>query len=106
MRNFYQGLATKGSRKLTPHFALEFGEQHSESARMKASPSEPQATANLPKTDDAPQTPGPSLKRRQFLKSSAVFGASALILPRLKLFGADVLSNKFNIVLIVIGYCA
>jgi len=29
------------------------------------------------------------MKRRQFFKSAAVTGAGLLILPRLKLFGAD-----------------
>jgi predicted dehydrogenase len=47
-----------------------------------------------------------SIKRRHFLKSSAVFGASTLILPRLKLFGADAPSNKLNIALIATGHRA
>lgn len=37
------------------------------------------------------------MKRRQFLKSAAVVGASGLILPRVKLFGAEAPSNKLNI---------
>lgn len=40
------------------------------------------------------------MKRRQFLKSAAVTGAGMLILPRMKLFGADAPSNKLNIALI------
>jgi predicted dehydrogenase len=39
------------------------------------------------------------MKRRQFLKSSALLGASGLLLPRFKLFGADAPSNKLNIAL-------
>jgi predicted dehydrogenase len=40
-----------------------------------------------------------SIKRRQFLKSIAFSGAAGLILPRLKLFGADAPGNKLNIAL-------
>ena len=40
------------------------------------------------------------MKRRQFLKSAAFTGAGALILPRVRLFGADAPSNKLNIGLI------
>jgi len=40
------------------------------------------------------------MKRRQFLKSAAVAGAGALILPRLKLFGAGTPNSKLNIALI------
>jgi len=40
------------------------------------------------------------MKRRQFLKSAAFTGAGALILPRIKLFGAEAPSNKLNIGLI------
>jgi len=40
-----------------------------------------------------------SMKRRQFLKSSALAGAAGLLLPRFKLFGADAPSNKLNIAL-------
>jgi predicted dehydrogenase len=40
------------------------------------------------------------MKRRQFLKSAALTGAGVLILPRVKLFGADAPSNKLNIALI------
>ena len=39
------------------------------------------------------------MKRRQFLKSTA-FASTALILPRIKLFGAEAPSNKLNIALI------
>src|SRR5580658_7964216 len=41
--------------------------------------------------------PTHSIKRRQFLKSAALVGASGLLLPRFKLFGADAPSNKLNI---------
>ena len=40
------------------------------------------------------------MKRRQFLKSAGLIGASTLILPRTRLFGADAPSNKLNIALI------
>ena len=40
------------------------------------------------------------MKRRHFLKSAAAFGATALILPRTKLFGAEAPSNKLNIAFI------
>jgi predicted dehydrogenase len=40
------------------------------------------------------------MKRRQFLKSAAFTGAGALILPRLKLFGADAPGNKLNLGLV------
>ena len=73
---------------------------------MKAKSSEPQPPANVRQTDNSLQSPAPSIQRRQFLKSSAVFGASALILPRLKLFGADAPSNKLNIALIATGHRA
>src|SRR5215203_3423464 len=58
---------------------------------VKAHPLHPSATA---------------MKRRQFLKKSGVFGASTLILPRLKLFGAEAPSNKLNIALIATGHRA
>jgi predicted dehydrogenase len=45
------------------------------------------------------------MKRRQFLKSSAFIGAG-LILPRIKLFGANAPSNKLNIALIATGHRA
>ena len=50
--------------------------------------------------------PGPSIRRRQFLKSTALIGASGLMLPRFKLFGADAPSNKLNIALIAVGHRA
>ncbi|HSU57345.1 MAG TPA: Gfo/Idh/MocA family oxidoreductase [Candidatus Dormibacteraeota bacterium] len=50
-----------------------------------------------------PQKPG--VKRRQFLKSSAI-GAGVLILPKIKLFGAGAPSNKLNIALIATGHRA
>jgi predicted dehydrogenase len=53
-----------------------------------------------------PTLPLRSIKRRQFLKSTAFAGASALILPRMKLFGADAPSNKLNIALIATGHRA
>jgi predicted dehydrogenase len=40
------------------------------------------------------------MKRRSFLKSAAIVGAGALILPKARLFGADAASNKLNIALI------
>ncbi len=40
------------------------------------------------------------MKRRHFLKSAAVVSAGTLILPRVKVFGADAPSNKLNIALI------
>lgn len=40
------------------------------------------------------------MKRRQFLRSAALTSAGVLILPRLKLFGADAPSNKLNIALL------
>ena len=46
------------------------------------------------------RAPARAMKRRQFLKSSAIIGAAGLILPRFKLFGADAPSNKLNIALL------
>ena len=40
------------------------------------------------------------MKRRKFLSSISTLGASVLILPRMKLFGADAPSNKLNVALI------
>src|SRR6185436_4708613 len=40
------------------------------------------------------------MKRRQFIKSAGLIGASTLILPRTRLFGAEAPSNKLNIALI------
>jgi predicted dehydrogenase len=48
----------------------------------------------------AKPAPASSIKRRQFLKSMALTGAAGLILPRMKLFGADAPSNKLNVALI------
>ncbi len=68
----------------------------SEKLRSTTSP-----VANNP----APSLPR-SIKRRQFLKSAAFLGAAGLILPRLKLFGANAPSNKLNIALIATGHRA
>ncbi len=40
------------------------------------------------------------MKRRHFLKTAAFTGAAGLILPRVRLFGADAPSNKLNVALI------
>jgi predicted dehydrogenase len=40
------------------------------------------------------------MKRRQFLKSVAFTGAAGLIVPQLRLFGADAPGNKLNVALI------
>jgi predicted dehydrogenase len=40
------------------------------------------------------------MKRRKFLKTAAFAGATTLILPRMKLFGAQAPSNKLNVALI------
>jgi predicted dehydrogenase len=48
----------------------------------------------------AGQSSARSIKRRDFLKSTAIIGAAGLILPRMKLFGADAPSNKLNIALL------
>ena len=40
------------------------------------------------------------MKRRQFLKTTAFAGAAGLILPEVKLFGAEAPSNKLNVALI------
>src|SRR4051812_11549996 len=85
-------LPTKKLTQKVTHFALEFGGGRSEASLVKPKPQRgpSHATAN----------------RRHFLKSSAIVGASALILPRLKLFGADAPSNKLNIALIATGHRA
>src|SRR5580658_4859489 len=59
----------------------------------------PSAEASRPAVGSS-AAPTRSMKRRQFLKSTALIGAGALILPRVKLFGADVPSNKLNIALL------
>lgn len=46
------------------------------------------------------------LTRRSFMAKAAAGTAGALILPRLKLFGADAPSNKLNIALIAVGHRA
>ena len=46
------------------------------------------------------QTQTEVMKRRHFLKSTALAGTATLILPRIKLFGAEAPSNKLNIALI------
>ncbi len=61
---------------------------------------EMQRVATSPKSNDADPVPRHSIKRRQFLKSTAMIGAAGLILPRLKLFGADAPSNKLNVALV------
>jgi predicted dehydrogenase len=58
------------------------------------------------KASALPATPTPFLKRRQFLKSASVFSASAFLLPRFKLFGAEAPSNKLNLALIATGHRA
>jgi predicted dehydrogenase len=68
--------------------------------------SEPPLLAKSRPADGGLPAPVPSIKRRQFLKSAALIGASGLILPRLKLFGADAPSNKLNIALIAVGHRA
>lgn len=62
---------------------------------------------NSPRKDSsASQSPVRPLKRRQFLKTAAFTGASTLILPRLKLFGAEAPSNKLNMAVIGTGHRA
>ena len=55
---------------------------------------------------DGLQTVTPIMKRRQFLRSAAVIGASGFLLPRFKLFGAEAPSNKLNLALIATGHRA
>src|ERR1035441_3747017 len=62
--------------------------------------------AKLHPANGSLQAPSPSIKRRHFLKSAAFIGASGLILPRFKLFGAEAPSNKLNIALIATGHRA
>lgn len=45
-------------------------------------------------------TPAHSLTRRHFLRSAALAGAATQILPRVRVLGADVPSNKLNIALL------
>ncbi len=62
-------------------------------------PAQPRLTGNLHPSSSA-------IQRRQFLKSAALIGASGLLLPRFKLFGADAPSNKLNVALIATGHRA
>ena len=71
---------------------------------MKASEKRRSTRSSVANNSD-PSLPR-SIKRRQFLKSAAFIGAAGLILPRLKLFGADAPSNKLNIALIGTGHRA
>ena len=73
---------------------------------MNVNASEQQPSATSRPGDHGLQASPPSIKRRQFLKSAAVVGASGLILPRFKLFGAEAPSNKLNIALIATGHRA
>jgi predicted dehydrogenase len=57
-------------------------------------------------TDSGLPASSAAMKRRQFLKSAALAGASGLLLPRFKLFGAEAPSNKLNIALIATGHRA
>jgi hypothetical protein len=59
-----------------------------------------------PLPSDSSQTMASLIKRRQFLRSAAVMGGSALVLPRFKLFGAEAPSNKLNVALIATGHRA
>jgi predicted dehydrogenase len=72
---------------------------------MKVNAPVQQSLAN-PSQPDNPPSAGSLLRRRQFLKSAAVIGSSTLILPHLKLFGANAPSNKLNIALIATGHRA
>src|SRR5450756_620724 len=67
---------------------------------------EQQPQANPRPADSSLQASPSSLKQRQFLKSAAFIGASGLILPRFKLYGAEAPSNKLNIALIATGHRA
>ena len=70
---------------------------------MKAKPQYP---AELRLAVDGFQASSHAIKRRQFLKSAAFIGASGLLLPRFKLFGAEAPSNKLNVALIATGHRA
>jgi predicted dehydrogenase len=63
--------------------------------RMKALQKQYSASSSAKGNPNPPSSR--SMKRRQFLKSTAVAGAAGLLLPRFKLFGADAPSNKLNI---------
>ena len=86
------------------NFALERGIELEEAYGMK--PIAPKSVHQPRQPAGSQSTPAAAIKRRQFLKSSAVIGASTLILPRLKLFGAGAPSNKLNIALIATGHRA
>ena len=43
------------------------------------------------------------MQRRQFLKTAAAFGATTLILPHTRLFGAGTPGSKLNIALIAVA---
>ncbi len=73
---------------------------------MKAYLPRQQPPANARQANDGLRISTQAIKRRQFLKATAVAGGSALILPRLKLFGAEAPSNKLNIALIATGHRA
>src|SRR5690349_8437268 len=68
--------------------------------------SRPQYPAQPRLTDGGFPASSAAIKRRQFLKSAALIGASGLILPRFKLFGAEAPSNKLNVALIATGHRA
>ena len=61
---------------------------------------------NNVKTAATPNQTPKAIGRRGFLKSGALVGAGAMILPRIKLFGADAPSNKLNVALIATGHRA
>ena len=73
---------------------------------MKVKAFERPLPASRIQTGGSLQGPASFIKRRQFLKTTAVIGASGLILPHFKLFGADAPSNKLNIALIAVGHRA
>jgi predicted dehydrogenase len=73
---------------------------------MNVNAIEQQPPATPRPADGGFPAPTPTIKRRQFLKSAAVIGASGLILPRFKLFGAEAPSNKLNIAMIATGHRA
>src|ERR1019366_8377334 len=73
---------------------------------MIVKPPEQQPPATPRPADNTLPAPSSFMKRRQFLKSAALVGASGLILPRFKLFGAEAPSNKLNLALIATGHRA
>jgi predicted dehydrogenase len=82
---------------------LESASSLQENTRVKTSEAPPPART---RQADSLQTLSPPLKRREFLKSAAFAGAAGLLLPRLKLFGAEAPSNKLNLALIATGHRA